>query len=114
MFKLKNRHWWNIGQKYHRINYVIKVALGAADLRFELWHNGMKLSKDNPIKVEWHTAPAPEPQVLNSFNSLGEQLQPQIAVAKNWGSGEQWRPTENSGMIRRKHLPQLPIRVAQN
>ena len=99
MFKLKNRHWWNMGQKYHRINYVIKVALGAADLRFELWHNGMKLSKDNPIKVEWHTAPAPEPQVLNSFNSLGEQLQ----------------PAESGGMIYgQKHLPQPPIGVAQN
>ena len=127
MFKLKNRHWWNMGQKYHRINYVIKVALGAADLRFELWHNGMKLSKDNPIKVEWHAAPAPEPKVLNGFNSLGEQRQPGenggmingqtylpqpqpqplIAFAKNRGSGQQWQPAE-------KCLPQPPIGVAQN
>ncbi|KAH8716796.1 hypothetical protein GQ44DRAFT_557001, partial [Phaeosphaeriaceae sp. PMI808] len=29
-FKLKNRHWWNSGPKYHRINYVVKVNLGAA------------------------------------------------------------------------------------
>ncbi|KAF2024035.1 hypothetical protein EK21DRAFT_12821, partial [Setomelanomma holmii] len=27
-FKLKNRHWWNSGSKYHRINYVVKVNLG--------------------------------------------------------------------------------------
>jgi hypothetical protein len=29
---------------------------------FELWHNGVKLSKDNSIKVEWHaSAPPPDP-----------------------------------------------------
>lgn len=60
MFKLKNRHWWNSGKKYHRINFVIKVNLGPADLSFELWHNGEKLSKDNTIKVEWQAAPPPE------------------------------------------------------
>ena len=83
MFKLKNRHWWNSGQKYHRIDFVIKVALGPADLRFELWHNGVKLSKDNPIKVEWHNAPAPEPQVMNKIN----------------GFGDQWQPAEKGGII---------------
>lgn len=133
MFKLKNRHWWNMGQKYHRIDYIVKVALGAADLRFELWHNGMKLSKDNPIKVEWNTALPPEPQALNRFNSLGEQWQsvenggmayrqtylpqpqPQIAVANNWGSGEQWQPVEKGGMAyRQTYLPQPQIGVGQN
>ncbi|KAH7088370.1 hypothetical protein FB567DRAFT_494604 [Paraphoma chrysanthemicola] len=59
-FKLKNRHWWNSGPKYHRINYVVKVNLGPADVSFELWHNGVKLSKDNSIKVEWQAAAAPE------------------------------------------------------
>jgi hypothetical protein len=61
MFKLKNRHWWNSGKKYHRINFVIKVNLGPADLSFELWHNGVKLSKDNTIKVEWQAAAPPDP-----------------------------------------------------
>lgn len=75
MFKLKNRHWWNNGKKYHRINFVIKVNLGPADLSFELWHNGVKLSKDNTIKVEWQAAAPPNlPQnvVANDFpmNSL--------------------------------------------
>jgi hypothetical protein len=78
MFKLKNRHWWNMGKKYHRINYAVKVALGAADIRFELWHNGVKLSKDNPIKIQWHSAPAPEPQ-LNNFE-------------------KHWQPTQQTGM----------------
>jgi hypothetical protein len=61
-FKLKNRHWWNSGKKYHRINFVVKVNLGPADLSFELWHNGVKLSKDNAIKVEWQAAAPPDPQ----------------------------------------------------
>ncbi len=91
---MKNRHWWNMGKKYHRINYVIKVALGAADIRFELWHNGMKLSKDNPVKIEWYSAPAPEPQPqpLNQFNSFGEQ--------------GQWQPAEQSGIYGQAYLPQ--------
>ncbi|KAJ4987572.1 hsp70 family chaperone [Stagonosporopsis vannaccii] len=67
-FKLKNRHWWNSGKKYHRINFVIKVNLGPADLSFELWHNGVKLSKDNTIKVEWQAAAPPEPN-QNSVES---------------------------------------------
>ncbi|KAG9239683.1 hypothetical protein BJ875DRAFT_538458 [Amylocarpus encephaloides] len=64
MFKLKNRHWWNTGEKYHRIEFVIKVALGPADIRFELWHNGQKLSNDHPIKVEWCEAEAPPEPVV--------------------------------------------------
>ena len=61
LFKLKNRHWWNSGPKYHRINYVVKVNLGPADVSFELWHNGVKLSKDNSIKVEWQASAPPDP-----------------------------------------------------
>ncbi|KAH7394392.1 hypothetical protein BKA66DRAFT_411060 [Pyrenochaeta sp. MPI-SDFR-AT-0127] len=61
LFKLKNRHWWSFGPKYHRINYVVKVNLGPADVSFELWHNGVKLSKDNSIKVEWQAAAPPDP-----------------------------------------------------
>lgn len=64
-FKLKNRHWWNKGQKYHRINYAVKVNLGPADIGFELWHNGVKLSKDNTIKVEWQAAAPPDPSELD-------------------------------------------------
>ncbi|EPE28770.1 hypothetical protein GLAREA_09891 [Glarea lozoyensis ATCC 20868] len=38
--KLKNRHWWQSGEKYHRIEEVIKVILGLADISFELWYAG--------------------------------------------------------------------------
>ncbi|CAO2657916.1 Nn.00g071760.m01.CDS01 [Neocucurbitaria sp. VM-36] len=64
LFKLKNRHWWNSGPKYHRISYVVKVNLGPADVCFELWHNGIKLSKDNAIKVEWQAAAPPDPNAM--------------------------------------------------
>ncbi|KAB2099495.1 hypothetical protein AG0111_0g12408 [Alternaria gaisen] len=64
LFKLKNRHWWNSGPKYHRINYIVKVNLGAADVSFELWHNGVKLSKDNSIKVEWQASGPPDPNTM--------------------------------------------------
>jgi hypothetical protein len=40
----------------------VKVVIGAADINFELWFDGEKISKDNPIKVEWfattHSPPA--------------------------------------------------------
>ncbi|KAF2473532.1 uncharacterized protein BDR25DRAFT_386320 [Lindgomyces ingoldianus] len=81
-FKLKNRHWWNSGPKYHRVDYVVKVNIGPADISFELWHEGVKLSKDNSIKVEWHESAAPDPSLhpvaadlpMNSLSSLHEPL----------------------------------------
>jgi hypothetical protein len=59
LFKLKNRHWWNSGAGYHRIDYIIKVNIGAADISFELSHNDVKLSKGNAIRVEWQAAGSP-------------------------------------------------------
>lgn len=35
-FKLKNRHFWNIGKRYFRVEYQVKVLIGPADIRFEL------------------------------------------------------------------------------
>jgi hypothetical protein len=61
MFKLKNRHWWNSGTKYHRIDYLIKVNIGPADISFDLWHNDVKLSKENSIKVKWQAVAPPNP-----------------------------------------------------
>lgn len=73
-FKLKNRHFWQFNPRYHRIDYVVKVNIGPADISFELWHNGVKLSKDNPIKVEWHAASAPEPSTMPMNNPYQSQL----------------------------------------
>ncbi|KAI4236452.1 MAG: hypothetical protein L6R40_006163 [Gallowayella cf. fulva] len=79
-FKEKNRRFWSLGKHYFKIDYEVKVLIGAADVRFELciahhstpldFHvpllttcagfNGQKLSKDQPIKVEWQAPPAME------------------------------------------------------
>jgi hypothetical protein len=71
LFKIKNRHWWNSGPKYHRIDYLIKVVLGPADIWFELWHNGQKLSKDELIKVDWDIAQAPVRDIPCEIANVG-------------------------------------------
>lgn len=43
-----------------RIEYEIRVIIGPADIRFELWFNDQKLSCDEAISVEW-TPAAPPP-----------------------------------------------------
>jgi hypothetical protein len=35
-FKVKNRHWWQKRQRYMRAQYEIRVAIGPADITFEL------------------------------------------------------------------------------
>lgn len=55
-----------MGPKYHRVQYVVKVNLGPADICFELWHHGVKVSKDEAIKVEWSAAPPPDLQQLGA------------------------------------------------
>ena len=36
-FKMKNRHWWQMGKKkYMRVDYFIKCLVGPADITFEL------------------------------------------------------------------------------
>ncbi|KAI9771495.1 MAG: hypothetical protein M1840_002115 [Geoglossum simile] len=58
-FKKKNHHFYSRGNPYFRASYSVRVIIGPADLRFELWMGGTKYSKDRPIAVEW------EPVVAN-------------------------------------------------
>ena len=53
--KLKNRHWYQRGEKYLRAIFDIKVILGAADLKFQLQSKTKDvLSKDHDeIQVKW-------------------------------------------------------------
>ncbi|KAH7321601.1 hypothetical protein BKA65DRAFT_598749 [Rhexocercosporidium sp. MPI-PUGE-AT-0058] len=91
-FKLKNRHFWNMGEKYYRVEYLIKVALGPADIRFELWFNGQKLSKDEPIRVEWQAAAAPalSPPAPAVNNPLHMQQQMSMSPThQNWDTKNQ-------------------------
>ncbi|KAL1619656.1 hypothetical protein SLS54_006593 [Diplodia seriata] len=58
-FREKNRHFWQTSQRHYIVDYQIQVIIGPADLRFELWFNGQKLSRDQPIRVEWSPATPP-------------------------------------------------------
>jgi hypothetical protein len=53
-------------------------------LSFELWHNGVKLSKDNTIKVEWQSAAPPDSHQspVNSDFPMNS-----LPAATNRGSG---------------------------
>ena len=53
--KLKNRHWYNSGEKYLRVRFDVKVILGPADLKFQLWSKQGQLlsSEHDPISVKW-------------------------------------------------------------
>ncbi|KAH8591554.1 hypothetical protein B0O99DRAFT_675246 [Bisporella sp. PMI_857] len=82
-FKLKNRHFWNLGDKYHRIDYLVKVALGPADIRFELWHNGQKMSKDQPIRVEWISAPAPAQPPTQPQSPINSSVYMQVPFGRD-------------------------------
>lgn len=35
-FKEKNKKFWKLKDAYYRVDYQVKVLIGAADLRFEL------------------------------------------------------------------------------
>ena len=53
--KMKNRHFYNRGEKFLRVRFDVKVILGAADIRFQLQSkNGMVLNSDHDaIQVKW-------------------------------------------------------------
>ncbi|KAH9863883.1 hypothetical protein J1614_009815 [Plenodomus biglobosus] len=134
LFKLKNRHWWNFGPKYHRITYVVKVNLGPADISFELWHNGVKLSKDNAVKVEWQATAPPTPGAntlpsdfpmsglpavggLGSVGRLSGMNRSSLGLGKRMGSGESvgdgYQPKsnygwENKGGVQTRVIPMQP------
>ena len=53
--KMKNRHWYNSGERYMRVRFNIRVILGAADLKFRLQSkNNVVLSHDHDaIQAKW-------------------------------------------------------------
>jgi len=61
-FTEKNKQFWRFAKHYFKVEYQVKVIIGAADIRFELWFDGQKLSRDQPIRVEWSPATPPLPQ----------------------------------------------------
>ncbi|THY30127.1 hypothetical protein D6D00_03140 [Aureobasidium pullulans] len=51
---LKNRHWYNVGRQYYRAEFDMKVIVGPADIRFEIWTKEGRISKAHEdIEVIW-------------------------------------------------------------
>lgn len=57
--KEKNRHWYNRGERYMRVNFNIRVILGPADVKFRMESKGREvLSEDHDsIQVIWKPSP---------------------------------------------------------
>ena len=57
--KEKNGHWYNRGERYMRVNFNIRVILGAAEVKFCMESKGVRkeiLSEDHDsIQVIWET-----------------------------------------------------------
>ena len=68
--KLKNGHWYSVGQPYVRVKFCVRVILGAADLKFQLQSNDHKvLSHDHDaIQVTWE---APEQSSSENCDKIG-------------------------------------------
>lgn len=46
--------WYNPwGEEYYLAKYEVKVIIEVADILFEVWCDGKKLSKDQRIEVQW-------------------------------------------------------------
>lgn len=46
--------WYNPwGEEYYIAKYKVRVIIEVADILFEVWCNGRKLSKDQRIDVRW-------------------------------------------------------------
>jgi hypothetical protein len=56
-FTEKNKRFWSLGKHYFKVEYQVRVLIGPADIRFELWFNNQKLSRDTSIRVDWVPAP---------------------------------------------------------
>lgn len=53
-FEKFNPAWYNPwGEPYYLAKYEVKVLIEVADILFEVWCDGRKLSKDQRIDVQW-------------------------------------------------------------
>jgi hypothetical protein len=68
-FELKNKKCWE-GKKYYLVEFTVRVIIGPADLKFELWFKGAKYNRSHdPIKIEWDaTGPTVRPPSIHDSN----------------------------------------------
>ncbi|KAF2865830.1 hypothetical protein BDV95DRAFT_632187 [Massariosphaeria phaeospora] len=72
-FTERNKRFWSLGKHYFKVEYQVRVLIGPADIRFELWFNNMKLSRDQSIQVEWvpSSLPTPAPPIdMSTYNRV--------------------------------------------
>lgn len=77
---------------YFRIEYTVRVLIGPADIRFELWFDDQKLSRDESIKVDWIPTQGPQ----NTF-AYGTPVE-----------------TPTNGPFELSNVPQTPIQSNPN
>lgn len=53
--KVKNRHWYQRGERYLRVRFNVRVILGAADIKFQLQskNNVVLNNEHDAIQVRW-------------------------------------------------------------
>ena len=53
--KRKNKRWYSLGKEYNHAEFILKVLIGASDLKFQLWNmDGERISRDHKdIQVRW-------------------------------------------------------------
>ncbi|KAK5077366.1 hypothetical protein LTR70_010308 [Exophiala xenobiotica] len=56
--KLKNRHWYQFRPPFWRAGFDVKVMVGSADPKFQIWGKDGCTSKDHEeIEVQWDPSP---------------------------------------------------------
>lgn len=57
---VRNKHWWNFGERYELGSLVVKLIPGHADLRFRLLSAGRLLnSEEDRVEVNWGVSGRP-------------------------------------------------------
>jgi len=55
--EIADRLRYNFSPQYHRADFDVKVIVGAADLKFQLWGRNGQMNKDHEdIEVMWNPA----------------------------------------------------------
>ena len=70
--KIKNRHWYNLREKYLEARVNIQVVLGPADLKFQLQSKDREIlsNSHDAIQVKWDTAEQPNIQVPHRLEEM--------------------------------------------
>ena len=68
-FDLKNKRCWQ-GKRYYLVEFTVRVIIGPADLKFELYFKGVKYNRSHdPIKIEWDSGATVRPPTPTKSNS---------------------------------------------